>query len=206
MTTLPILSLTGKELGQHTVPGTITKLKKNPHLISQAIRVYLANQRNARAKIKDRGEIAGTTKKVWAQKGTGRARHGDRRAPIFVGGGKAHGPTGQENYLLKLPKKMAKKATLLVFSDKLTQKAISIMTGFSAFPRKTKQAATIFSYPKTLLILTKTSPQVIQSTKNLPNLSVVSLDSLTVYALFTAKQIVFSKKAIETFEAKYHEK
>lgn len=78
------------------MPVAIFGGRFNDALVAQATRVFLSNQRRAKAKTKQRGEISGSTRKIWRQKGTGRARHGDRYAPIFVGGGVAHGPTGKE--------------------------------------------------------------------------------------------------------------
>jgi large subunit ribosomal protein L4 len=82
----------------------------SPLLVVQTIRAFLANQRKARAKTKTRSEVVGSRKKVWRQKGTGRARHGTRQAPVFVGGGVSHGPSGNQNYHQKVNQKMAQKA------------------------------------------------------------------------------------------------
>src|SRR4030067_2701068 len=96
--TIPQYDYQGKPQGTVTVSATYFKAKANPALVTQALRIYQSNQRQVTRKVKTRGEIDRTTQKVWRQKGTGRARHGSRRAPIFVGGGVAHGPTGQENF------------------------------------------------------------------------------------------------------------
>src|SRR3989338_4775942 len=90
--TVPVLDVSGKKTGTVTLPKEIFAVTVSPKLIAQAARVYSANQRQSSAKTKTRGEVTGSRRKVWRQKGTGRARHGDRYAPIFVGGGIAHGP------------------------------------------------------------------------------------------------------------------
>src|SRR3989339_577646 len=95
---VPVYNLSGEQLDDLTLPVKVFALPANDKLVALAVRVYLANQRRSYAKTKGRGEVAGTTKKMWSQKGTGRARHGSAKAPIFVGGGVAHGPIGKENH------------------------------------------------------------------------------------------------------------
>ncbi len=104
MPTVDLFLISGEKAGKVTLPSEIFAAKINNQLMAQAVRVFLANQRKARAKTKTRGKVEGSGKKIWAQKGTGRARHGDRYAPIFVGGGISHGPTGKENFKLKMRK------------------------------------------------------------------------------------------------------
>ena len=95
MAQIPLVNTSGKKVKSLKVSGKIFGAKVNPSLVNQAVRVYLSNQRQASARTKSRGEVKVTKAKIWRQKGTGRARHGSRNAPIFVGGAKAHGPTGQ---------------------------------------------------------------------------------------------------------------
>ena len=101
-----LYNLKGEKIGDLTLPKSVFGAKINETLISQAIRVLLSRRRSAHAKTKHRGEVAGSTKKMWAQKGTGRARHSTAKAPQFVGGGSAHGPRGNRNFTLKLTKRM----------------------------------------------------------------------------------------------------
>ena len=104
-----IYNIESKKIGDLTLNKSIFDTDYSSDLIAQAIRVYLFNQRSSYAKTKTRSEVAGTRKKVWSQKGTGNARHGNRTAPIFVGGGSALGPDGHQNYTLKMGKKMKEK-------------------------------------------------------------------------------------------------
>ncbi len=113
-------------------------IKPNELLVAQAVRVYLARRRQAHPKVKSRGEVKGSTRKIWAQKGTGRARHGDRYAPIFVGGGRAHGPRGEENWQLKMPKKMRQLALFSVLSDYYRRGSILAVDGWQKLPLKTR--------------------------------------------------------------------
>src|SRR3989344_4194294 len=111
MTKLPVFDHKGTKLTSMTVADGLFAAKINQALMDQAVRVYLSSQRRGLAKSKRRGEVKVTKAKVWRQKGTGRARHGSRNAPVFVGGGKAHGPTGEQN--LKQPTRNLKLITPL---------------------------------------------------------------------------------------------
>ena len=104
MTQLAVVDVKGKSKGQINVSNEIFGINPNKIVVAQAVRVHLTNQRQATAKSKTRGEVSGSGKKIWRQKGTGRARHGDRYAPIFVGGGVAHGPRGNQNVKRNLSK------------------------------------------------------------------------------------------------------
>src|SRR3989344_4073637 len=98
MISVPAFSITGESLKVVTLPVKVFGVKADPALLAQAVRIYLGNQRKSSAKTKTRAEVEGSTRKIYRQKGTGRARHGSIRAPIFVGGGIAHGPDGSQNY------------------------------------------------------------------------------------------------------------
>src|SRR3989344_3133463 len=115
--TVPVYSLVGKETGTLKLPKEIFGVKVNKQLLAQALRVYMTNQKNMTASTKTRGEIKMTTAKWFKQKGTGRARHGAKSAPIFVGGGVAFGPRPR-NVRLALPQKMKKAALLSAISVK----------------------------------------------------------------------------------------
>src|SRR3989338_10897476 len=106
---LVIYNIEGKEEKTIELPKDIFSVSANPSLLAQAVRVYLVNQRQGNVKVKTRSEVIGSTRKIYRQKGTGKARHGAIKAPIFVGGGVAHGPK-QKDYNLKFNKKMRKKA------------------------------------------------------------------------------------------------
>src|SRR3990167_8071260 len=111
----------------------------SPQLLAQAIKVYLTNQRQGTKHAKTRGEVAGSGKKIWRQKGTGKARHGDRQAPLFVGGGIAHGPKGNENYKLNLPDKMKRLALRIVLTDKLKDERIVLVKSLKTVKAKTAE-------------------------------------------------------------------
>src|SRR3989338_2709122 len=132
-----VFDIKGKVAGHIELPSEIFGAKVNNSLMSQAVRVYLANQRQGTVKTKDRGEVNATTKKIWQQKGTGRARHGSKRAPLFVGGGVAFGPKPRD-FSLTISKKMKKNALFSALSSKLKENEIKILKGLEAVTPKTK--------------------------------------------------------------------
>ena len=127
------------------MPKNIFEVKAPDSLIAQAIRVTLTNRRSSFAKTKTRSEVAGTRKKVWSQKGTGNARHGNRTAPIFIGGGIAMGPDGQQNYSLKISKNMKKKALYTLLSKFAASKKILVIDNFSKLDPKTKSGVKLIT-------------------------------------------------------------
>ncbi len=132
-----VYNLKGDIVGKTTLPTEIFDVKINPQLISQAIRTYQVNNRLGTVSTKTRSEVAGSTRKIYRQKGTGRARHGSITAPIFIGGGVAHGPKPYD-YSLKWPQKMKQAALFGVLTDKFQNGAVKIVRGLEKIELKTK--------------------------------------------------------------------
>lgn len=203
-----LYNLKAELIGQQDLSKDVFLANINDSLVSQSVRVFLANQRKAHARAKTRGEVAGTTKKIWAQKGTGRARHGDSRAPIFVGGGSAHGPKGDQNYKLKINKKMAKNATRSALSMFAKNNAIIAIDKFDSIKPKTKQAqilieklyqvdALLKKSKKPAIIINPTEKNPKISFKNLSQVNVLSSNSLNPYILLKQDFLVFSKDSLD---------
>lgn len=208
MASLDVYSTSGKKTSNTSVKKKLFEAKINPDLMAQSVRVYLSNQRQAPAKTKSRGEVKVTKKKVWRQKGTGRARHGSRNAPIFVGGGKAHGPSGTQNFKLKMSKKMRQASLFSALSEQFKAKKIICLTGLSKLEPKTKTFHKTFTSlnktPKNLLlILPQKSDTQIRSTRNLPYLTTTNAQSLNTYQVLNARQLIFTKKALKDLETHY---
>ena len=228
MAKIDVLTLTGRKSGKMELPEEIFAVRVNPQLIAQAVRVYLANQRRAKAKTKTRGEVSGSRRKIWRQKGTGRARHGDRYAPIFVGGGVAHGPTGKENYRLRMTKKMKRRALFASLTRKFKNKEILVVKGLEKIEPKTKKMMRVLkdlkldSLPfsdrarkkrKTSsqtkkgkmisLILPRNLENVIRAARNIPTLRLLQADQLNTYEILRSNRLLFMKDSIaklkETF-------
>ncbi len=208
MPSLDVYSTTGKKTTTLTVSKKLFAAKINPNLMTQAVRVYLSNQRQASAKTKLRGEVKVTKKKVWRQKGTGRARHGSRNAPIFVGGAKAHGPTGEQNYKLKMSKKMKQASLFSALSTQHKDKNILCLTGLEKLELKTKIFNQTFinltKNPKKLTLIVSTdSKNLIRPTKNLPYLTIISAKDLTTYQTLNCNKLIFTKDAVKALESHY---
>src|SRR5882724_11511103 len=134
---LDVYGLDGKVAEKVTVPAAIFGEKVNKTLLAQAVRVYLANKRQGNASTKTRGEVDGSTRKIYRQKGTGKARHGSVRAPIFVHGGVVFGPKPRD-FSLSLPKKMKRKALFSALSAKLQGKELIVVSSLETITPKTK--------------------------------------------------------------------
>lgn len=193
----------GKSKSSTELPESVFAQEYNPELISQAIRVYLSNQRQASRHALTRSQVKKTTAKVWRQKGTGRARHGSRRAPIFVGGGVAHGPTSRDNYTLTMPKKMRRKALASALSHKLSEKQVSIISNLDGI-KKTTEAANILSkiasYPDTkkiTIIIHESNPDLIRATNNLKGVTITHSQRLNTYETINSDHLLFLPDSIQ---------
>jgi large subunit ribosomal protein L4 len=206
-----LYNLQGKSTSKVSLPKMVFEEKDNPQLLAQAVRVYLSNQRKAQAKAKTRGEVSGSRIKIWRQKGTGRARHGDRYAPIFVGGGKAHGPSGEANYKKKLPKKMKSKALAVALSIKAKEKEIRIITGLEKIEGKTKEVADFLKQlakrekidkkrPRFLLVVAEKMEKVFQAGRNIPNLEISLAQNVHPYQVLNNDLLLLDKKAVKKLE------
>ncbi|MFH0874250.1 MAG: 50S ribosomal protein L4 [Candidatus Komeilibacteria bacterium] len=186
--TAKIYNLSGKEVGEQILPAVIFGVKVKPELVQQAVVAQQANSRSAIAHTKGRGEVRGGGRKPWKQKGTGRARHGSIRSPLWVGGGVTFGPTNKRNFSLALNKKMKKKALAMVLTDKAAHERLvlidtlevpegktkNLKTGLSALPSKGK---------KVLIVTDATHDKVIRAARNLPRVETIAVNSLNVVDL-----------------------
>lgn len=198
-----LFTLSGKAAGMIALPKEIFGAKINPSLMAQAVRVYLANQRKGSAATKTRGEVTGSTRKIYRQKGTGRARHGGIRAPIFVHGGIAHGPKKTDHSLL-MPKKMKRAALFSALSAKLKDGEIKIVQGLEEIEMKTKIAQKVLRdiqvSGKVLLVMPKQLEHVFKAARNIKGVSVISADRINTYELLEHRTVVFMQDAIQTLE------
>lgn len=199
MAKIDVYSPAGTKLTPVTIPDKIFKAKINPALMAQAVRVYLLNKRQASANAKDRGDINVTHAKVWRQKGTGRARHGSRNAPVFVGGAKAHGPTGTQNYWRKLTKKQKQAALYSALSLKFKDKQILCLSGLEKLEPKTKifdKVIDKLKLPKKNLLLFATGENIKRGTANLSYLTLIH--NLNTYNTLKARTLLFTKEGLRS--------
>lgn len=185
-----------KELSD--LPKELFGAKVNEQLIAQAVRVYLANQREGSAKTKTRGEVEGSTRKIYRQKGTGKARHGSIRAPIFVGGGIVFGPLTRD-YRLKLTKAMKRVSLISALSSKKSDTVV--LEHLDNVEPKTKQVSTLLSNnglsQNVLLVVPGQASLLKRAARNLRNVDCIEARNLNPYAVLTHKKVVFTKKSLK---------
>lgn len=198
----PVVNASGEKVGTMKLAGEVFGVEVHEDVLHQAVVTYLANRRQATSKTKDRSEVSGGGKKPWRQKGTGRARAGSSRSPIWVGGGVVFGPTGEQNYKLSMNKKAHALALRSALSLKVKEKAFIVIDEALEVEPKTKEAAnllkTIGATGKVLLI-SDDNKNLLLATQNLPNIQRVSQDNVAVYDLLNADQIVIEKATLVAF-------
>ena len=178
---------------------------ENHELIKLAYDAYLANSRSSHAKTLKRGEVRGGGKKPWRQKGTGRARFGSTRNPIWRHGGVAFGRTGEENFTKKLAKNSKRLAVRQALSMKNADKAVFVLGKEVKLTGKTKDAVKVLKDMKldgknVLAVAAEKTPEVLRSTNNLPNVKLVRATYLNVFDIMNADAIVFSEAALKATE------
>jgi len=176
---------------------------ENHELVKLAYDAYLANSRSSHAKTLKRGEVRGGGKKPWRQKGTGRARFGSTRNPIWRHGGVAFGRTGEENFTKKISKQAKRQAVCQALSMKNADKAIIVLDKEVKLTGKTKDAVKVLKDLKlegknVLAVANEKTPEVLRSTNNLPNVKLVRATYLNVFDIMNADVIVFSEAALKT--------
>ena len=207
MITAKTYSFAGSSLKETSLPEELFGVKVKPVLLAQAVRVYLSNQRSATAKTKTRGMVAKTTAKMYRQKGTGRARHGSWAAPIFVGGGVAHGPTGTQNYRLEMPAKMKRLALLGALSVKAAKGEVAVLSGVDAATGKTSETEVLWEkinpVGKTLVVVTGETDKFNRAVRNRENVYLARALTLNTHAVLAHKSLIMTREAIAAL-AKHH--
>jgi large subunit ribosomal protein L4 len=197
---LPTVTLLGKETTAIEVPAALFAAQINKSLLSQATRVYLANQRAGSAHTKSRGEVQGSSRKIYRQKGTGRARHGTVRAPIFVKGGVAHGPKAFD-HSLGFTKAMARKALISALSSHVKAKQIVVINGLEKIEPKTKAMVSILTTigctKKTLVLSSQEDKTVSRISRNIKNVTTMQAMDVSAYNVLSHAKLVFDARAVK---------
>ena len=197
----------GEKIGQQKLSAAVFGAKIVPHLIHEAVVSMRSNARRSTAHTKTRGEIRGGGKKPWKQKGTGRARHGSTRSPIWRGGGITFGPRNDRNYFKKMNAQARKTALLGVLSDKADSGNIIVLDDFKNDKPKTKEMFKMLTALKikfpALLVVPKTDKAIKKIGQNIKDVMINTADNLHLLDILKAKNIVIMKKAIEEIESKY---
>ncbi len=201
------ISIDGKK-DSIEVLDKIFSAKINRKLVSAVLYKTNANYKGRHAKTKQQNEVKGPTSKIYAQKGTGGARHASRKAPIFVGGGIAHGPKGELAYKKrKLNKTEKKQSVASLITEKNNNKNLLILNDFSSEIKKTKEMNSIINkleITNSLIILDKNSKDKIEkSVRNIPNVKVTDVNHFSAYDIIKFKKVVFTESSVKELEKRY---
>ena len=201
------LNLDGKK-SSIEVLDKIFSAKINYKLISNVLYKTNANYKGRHAKTKQQNEVSGPTSKIYAQKGTGNARHASKKAPIFVGGGIAHGPKGETSYKKrKLNKSEKKQSVASLISEKIKNNNLLIFSDFSNEIKKTKEMSLFlkkFKILNSLIILDRSSKvKVEKSIRNIPNVKVTDVNHFSAFDIIKFKKIVFTESSVKELEKRY---
>ncbi len=201
------LNLDGKK-SSIEVLDRIFSAKINNKLVINVLYKTNANYKGRHAKTKQQNEVSGPTSKIYAQKGTGNARHASRKAPIFVGGGIAHGPKGELSYKTrKLNKNEKKNSIASLISEKNVNKKLLILSDFVSEIKKTKEMNNIikkFQISNSLIILDKSSKTKIEkSIRNIPKIKVTDINHFSAFDIIKFEKVVFTESSIKELEKRY---
>ena len=201
------INLDGKK-SSIEVLDKIFSAKINKKLVNTVLYKTNANYKGRHAKTKQQNEVSGPTSKIYAQKGTGNARHASRKAPIFVGGGIAHGPKGELSYKKrKLNKSEKKQSIASLISDKTKNNNLLIFSDFSSKIKKTKEMNLIlkkFQISNSIIILDKTSKDNIEkSIRNIPNIKVTDINHFSAFDIVKFEKVVFTETSVKELEKRY---
>ena len=186
----------------------IFSAKINKQLVSNVIYKINANYKGRKAKTKQRNEISGSTAKIWAQKGTGNARHSSRKAPIFVGGGVAHGPKGESKYKIrKLNKSEKKNSIASLITEKKLNNNVIIFSDFTSKINKTKEMKSIlvkFDIFNGLIVLDKKSKEnIYKSIKNIANVKTTNSNHFSAYDIVKYQKLIFTESSVKELEKRF---
>lgn len=209
MASVTLYTIDGSKKGELDLDDRLFGVEVNPALVHEAVVAQTANARAAIAHTKTRAHVAGTGKKPWKQKGTGRARHGSRRSPIWSGGGITFGPSKDRNFSVKMNKKARRKALAMVLSDKVTSESLIGLEELSLTEGKTKTLQSALSKlplsgKKTLVITVPENKMIARAAQNIENVSSLPANALNVVDLLRHQNIVITKAAAELVSQIYN--
>ena len=205
---LQVINIDGKKTENIELSDKIFSVKPNKNLIQSIVDWQLNHFKPRTAKTKQRNEIKGSTAKIYAQKGTGGARHSSRKAPIFVGGGVAHGPKGSVYKVKKINKKIRKLGLLYLLTQKNKVNSLFVVEDFKTEITKTKLFSKFLEKNKlqnSLIISDENSKsKIIKSARNIPNLKIIKQEGTNVYDLLKYKNVVFTITSIKSLQDRYN--
>jgi len=209
MLKVKVYNLEGKEVDELKLDSEIFGVEINPALVHQAVTAQNANARLTLAHTKTKGEVRGGGRKPWRQKGTGRARHGSNRSPLWIGGGVTFGPRTDRNFSQKINKKMKTKALFMGLTDKVTEESLIVVDKLEMPEIKTKNLVKILKKlvnkkaDSCLVVLAVNDKKIVKSAQNLTGVKTISADSLNIVDVLNCKAILIDKDGIKKISATY---
>ncbi|MGI6644593.1 MAG: 50S ribosomal protein L4 [Bacilli bacterium] len=201
--TYPVVNNEGEKVSTMRLDGSVFGIEPHEEAMKRAVNVYRANTRQATAKTKTRAEVRGGGKKPWRQKGTGRARHGSNRSPIWRGGGTVFGPTGNENYSLKMNKKEHDLALRSALSLLVKNSKLIVLQDEIEIEAKTKAAVDLYKRlgaEGKILVVIEDNANLVLASSNLSNVLVTHMNNVAVYDLLNSDFLVIEKATLKAFE------
>jgi len=199
----------GKKVNDLELNPAIFGVQLNPVVVHQVVVAMQANQRQNLAHTKDRGAVRGGGRKPWRQKGTGRARHGSRRSPIWIGGGVTFGPTNDRNFTQKINKKMRRKALFMALSDRVNDSNLKVLESLSVTDFDTQKVVSVLKNldleKSVLLVVGVLDAKTIKSVTNIPKVDVIDARNLNVLEVSKYKYAVVTADAIKIIESTFLE-
>ena len=196
----PVISLEKDSREEMELPSEVFGLKPNRHILYEVVRMYLANQRQGTASTKMRGEVRGGGAKPWRQKGTGRARTGSIRNPIWVGGGVVFGPKPRD-YRYSLSRKVRKLALKSALSTRAQEEEVTVLESLHLNKAKTKEMAEILNHlgikRGCLLVVKEKDENLLRASRNLPHLQMMRARDLNAYEVLRSPHLLFTQEALE---------
>jgi large subunit ribosomal protein L4 len=195
-----VVTTSGASSGKIELPDSVFNVKANKHLVYEAVKSYMANQRLGTAHTKTRSEVKASGKKPWRQKGLGRARSGTAGSPVWVGGGVAHGPRPHDHYY-SLPKKARKSAIRSALSMKAQEGGLRIVESLGVTEAKTKRAVEFLKAmgledKKCLLVLRAKNDDLMKATRNIPGVVTAVAKDLNIHDILASETLVIDKDAV----------
>lgn len=203
MATLDILDLKGSSKDKIDIPDEIVKQEVNTNILHMEVKRFLASARSGTSKVKGRSEVRGGGRKPWRQKGTGNARAGSTRSPLWRGGGVIFGPVPRD-YSFKLNKKVIRKSKFMALSDKFNEGKLMVVSDFNFDKPSTKNASAILDnlkvgMSKVLVVLENLNGNELLSFRNMPNVLLTTYRSINTYEVLVSDYMIFTKNSLEKF-------
>ncbi|AOY59754.1 MULTISPECIES: 50S ribosomal protein L4 [Desulfococcus] len=204
MAVVDVLNSKGEKVSQVELSDEIFSVPVKPGVLHEVVTMQLASRRSGSASVKRRGDVAGSTKKLFRQKGTGRARRGNIKSPLLRGGGVVFGPS-PKSYAYKVPKKVRRMALKMALSSKLQENELTVVDQLELDRIKTKAFAEVIralNKSNVLLVTDAADEKLVLSSRNLPNVKVIKVEGLNVYDILKYRDIILLEPAVKAIEGR----